>query len=438
MVGSREDLSIDYAAVAEKLLDPRVRQDLAPFGMDDPVEILDCYLAGAPKIRAWTEGLPIQEDDRHIILYETAYSRGRRMKGAVLNELRSPVTPRLADRERLTPDVRGRLARAYEAQGFVIAGRLERAVALWPEGKKIRLFKAEMERTEDYHRAKADLYRDNPAWLLKMGTDLAGRGYAESAQAFLEAVLKRVPGHRKATIVLGNLLVFRGRPDRAEEMLIPLHEAFPGDARVAAVLGLARLTAGKPRSAVPLFRHARDLDASLTERVAFSLGQAHSQIGDLEAAEESLKICLEVAPWQSAAWQLRATIASARNRVDLAEEYLKRAIQVDPYQADAYVRLGVLRHRQGRTQEALASYHQALRIHPDSSEALINQGVIYMAARHYEQALKALRRAHELVPRSRTITLKLALCYEATGNIDEASRLRRHAQTLQETVPGEF
>lgn len=91
MVAQKSPMRIDYKELALRLKEPRIAGDLAPFGMDDIYDVLDCYLAGPKAIDAWTAGLPAQSDDRPIVPYTTEFSAGRRMTAPLLLGVRSSL-----------------------------------------------------------------------------------------------------------------------------------------------------------------------------------------------------------------------------------------------------------------------------------------------------------------------------------------------------------
>jgi spermidine synthase len=148
-------LSIDYHELARRLAEPKIHDDLAPFGMETPEEILDLFLAPADVVRAWTDGLPVQTDDHPIVPYTTAFSSGRRMEPPLLLAVRTPIAPFVAGMDANSPE-RAALDSAYEAQGLVIAGLLDRARAIRPASETIFLFEQRLDSSEQYYRALAE------------------------------------------------------------------------------------------------------------------------------------------------------------------------------------------------------------------------------------------------------------------------------------------
>jgi spermidine synthase len=177
LVGVRgRRLSIDTTLLTRRLVEPRVRRDLLPYGMASPEELLDLFVAGAPTLRQWTDGLPEQTDDHPWVPYTTELSRGRRMTPALLLAVRAKVDPWLRPRDFDGPD-KARRERAYDAQGLVLAGNLDRAAELYPEGEKLRLFLAQARTIVPYYTALAERYGDDPERLFEAGTQLGALGH---------------------------------------------------------------------------------------------------------------------------------------------------------------------------------------------------------------------------------------------------------------------
>ncbi len=70
LIGGNEPLLLAYAPVAERLADPRVREDLAAAGFDDPVRALATFVAGGERLRAFAFPTPDSEPvtDEHPVL----------------------------------------------------------------------------------------------------------------------------------------------------------------------------------------------------------------------------------------------------------------------------------------------------------------------------------------------------------------------------------
>jgi spermidine synthase len=63
LVGSADELSIDYAFLAEKLARPEVQEDLAPLSVTSPVDVLGLFVMGEEGLANWVDGALVNSDN---------------------------------------------------------------------------------------------------------------------------------------------------------------------------------------------------------------------------------------------------------------------------------------------------------------------------------------------------------------------------------------
>jgi len=69
MVGGKKELTIDFSLLAQRLQDEKVKEDLAQFGLDDPIAFLSTFVMGKEAIVEYTLGVPINTDNRPVIRF---------------------------------------------------------------------------------------------------------------------------------------------------------------------------------------------------------------------------------------------------------------------------------------------------------------------------------------------------------------------------------
>jgi spermidine synthase len=441
LVGSKGGpLIIDYARLAARLAEPRVRDDLTPYGLATPEQILGLFLSGPDGVARWTEGLPVQTDDHPLVAYTTGYSRGRRMAPRLLLGVRQPVEPFLRGRGRHIAEVRNRVYAAAEAQGMVLAGRLDRAVALHPEATALPLFVAQQRTTRPYYLALANRYPDDPEKLFEAGTQLGTLGSPDEAQPILERALELQPGDFRIRLNLALLLRGGGQTDRALEILSELHAEYPTSAVVLHNLGVAALSAGEPGVAAAHLQQALAWDP---DRLGARLELARSYLAarDLARAKAQLSTLLDLNPWVADAHFLLGLLSEQRrdhdrsvacfrratelepyepsyqfhlgqayqqqDRLDPAERAFRTAIEIDPKQASARTGLGMILARRGLLDAASDQFVAALEADPTQASAAENLGLVLSRLRRNEEAVGALCLALELDPKSATARREL-------------------------------
>ncbi len=419
MVGARAPLRIDYRELSLRVGEPRIAAELARWGMDDPIELLDCFLAGPSAVRGWVEGAPVQTDDRPFLPYITRLSSGRRMSAPLLNAVRSPVAGLLEKMGREEPEALARLALAREAEGLVLAGLLDRAIEIRPEGKKLAMYRERLAGALEYYEALAELYSGDADELFEIASYLGNLGHPEAARRLYERSLEIEPGDPRTRVNLALTELDLGERRRAEARLRALVEERPEDALASYNLGVVRLRDGDAAGAIPRLRRALELDPDL-HGARLALAESLVEMQRLDRAEGVLRDVLRRAPWTAAAWDMLGLVEARRESWREARRHHTRALRLDPYRAESHYNLGIALQEQGRLQLAARAYLAALRIRPEDAEALNNLGLVYAGAGLYEQAAERHRRALEIDPRYPEAAYNLALAYQALGRVDAA------------------
>jgi spermidine synthase/tetratricopeptide (TPR) repeat protein len=417
LVGTRGGpLVLDQQALGARLRDPMVHRDLEPYGMASVAELLDLYVADAAAVRGWTEGLPIQTDDHPIVPYTTHFSRGRRMLPALLLGVRSPALPLV---RHLTPDVRADLAAAYEAQGLVLAGNLERATELRPDGSKLRLFVAESRRARPYYTAVSRRYRDDPERLFEAGAQLAALGFPEEAERSYEQALILRPRDFRLRLNHALLLLGRGQHERAIQILARLRAERPGSPIVTENLGAALLTAGDPSAARAHLRESLGWDPeSTTTRLL--LAEAEHALGELGRAESDLGRVLADNPWLGEAHDLLGRVAADRGDLVASVRHHREAVRLEAFRFAFQVHLGLALAARRNYPEAAAAFEAALRLEPDAPAVLDKLGQVRAAQGRLDEADELYLEALDLDPGFAQAALDWALSLRSQNEFGRA------------------
>ena len=341
LVGSNAGpLRIDLERLRERL-SGAVAADLEPWGLADPAELLDAFVAGPEAIAEWTAGLPVQTDDHPWVPYTTRYSRGRPMLPSFLLATREPVLSYVDGGDRA---LRDRIAQAHDAQGLVLAGKLERAQARFPNGKKLELFAAQRRTTRGYYLELADRYPNDADKLFEAGTQLGTLGYSDAAEPVLRRALDVAPGDYRVRLNLALLLRGMGRLDEAMALLTELRDEYFESALVHYDLGITQLQAGEPGVAATHFEAALALDP---DRIGAQVALAEARLaqGDLDAADRRAQDVLASNPWVADAYHVRAQVAALRDDCVAAARYRDRAVRIAPHTLRFHLDLEALNQR---------------------------------------------------------------------------------------------
>jgi len=361
----------------------------------------------------------VQTDDHPIVPYTTRFTRGRRMQPSLLLAVRSPVVPFLHGLGPQAAALREALGQSYEAQGLVLAGQLDRALARRPEGGKLRLFAEQSRTVLPYYTALAERYPDDADKQFEAGTQLAQLGFPKAARPVFERALQLRPGDFRLRLNLALLLRDLGEPDRAIEMLAALRAEQPGSAVVLYNLGTAELAAGDAGTAVGHFREALGWDPdSLSARLALS--QAYLEQGQLDRAAHELEELLRRNWWVAEAHDLLGLLAGRRGAHQQSVRHHTQALRQQPHRAQFHYNLGVALQAGQALDRAEVAYQAALELDPQHAEAANNLGLVYAAQGRFEAAADRYLQALDSDPGYAAAAHNLGLALSGQGRPSEA------------------
>src|SRR5688500_12663051 len=176
-----------------------------------------------------------------------------------------------------------------------------------------------------------------------LGIDPAMAG--EQAQE----ILRVVPDHPVAVLVLGVSHLARGDARQAIEILAPLAHAQPGWAIVHCELGLALGRAGRGEEAVAALRRAVALKPDLPQAWR-ALGDHLTAIGDTDAADAAYASHIRFSTRDPQL--LAAATALHDNRIPEAEALLRAQLKRAPTDVAAIRMLAEVAARLGRNEDA--------------------------------------------------------------------------------------
>jgi tetratricopeptide (TPR) repeat protein len=225
-------------------------------------------------------------------------------------------------------------------------------------------------------------------------------GKLERAREEVRRVLQKNPGHHRAWLAYGDVLVDLGqyadariafeRADLADPHRLRIEQAraamlrgdrkeserifrdiLMGDAsHLAALCGLAAVSqeADVPGDAERLLRHAlRQSEHSPLARRG--LGAALLALGRLEEADAVARHAAKIEPENPNTWLTIASIATRLMRQEDALEAYERAARLQPHEARLRTTIGHVQKTLGRRAESEAAYKAALALDPGLAEA---------------------------------------------------------------------
>ena len=136
--------------------------------------------------------------------------------------------------------------------------------------------------------------------------------------------------------------------------------------------GVAQYKKGFYSEALSSFRHAVDLDPSLTKAWE-NLGWAQHRLGNDRDALRIWTTVLKLEPANVQAWNAVGEVQFARGAWDEAATALERSVALEPSQTEVRLRLGEVCERLDRPDAAASQYRIILNMRPGDAGARASQ-----------------------------------------------------------------
>jgi len=208
-----------------------------------------------------------------------------------------------------------------------------------------------------------------------------------------QEILRVVPGHPKALLLLAAARHAQGDPEAARAILEPLAKAQPKVVAIHAELGAVLGRLGETPAAIAALKHATAL-APNHPNAWRELGDQLTIAGETEKAEAAYARHIKASVNNPEL--LAAASALIENKLAVAERILREYLIQNPTDVAAIRMLGETGSRLGRYEDAENLLARALELAPGFSEARANYaGVLYRAnkpAQAVEQAEILLKR----------------------------------------------
>jgi tetratricopeptide (TPR) repeat protein len=278
-------------------------------------------------------------------------------------------------------------------------------------------------------------------------------------------ILRAVPGHPQARLILGAAQRIAGRTRAALDVLEPLAREQPRAAAVHQELGIARAEAGLSVDAIAALRRAVELKpdapdawrylADQLELIGESgaadgararylkaatrdprlLDAAAALVGnDLPVAEARLRAHLRSYPTDVAALRMLAEVAARLRRFVDAQALLERCLELAPSFEAARHNYAVVLNRQGKPAEARTQVEQLLQRQPRNpsyrnlkAAILANLGEYAESIRFYEEVLQEF-------PHQPKIWMSYGHSLKTAGRQDDSIAAYRRSIEMEATL----
>lgn len=282
------------------------------------------------------------------------------------------------------------------------------------------------------------------------------------AAAQAEEILRTLPGHPTAQLVLGAARSACGDAFAALEILEPLAAAQPGSARTHLELGIALGRAGRGDEALAALQRAVALkpdlpsawlalgdhftatddsagaEAAYAQHLRYSsrdpaLLQAGAALAEnrIPQAEALLRAHLRKLPNDVAALRMLAELAARLDRLGDAEHLLARCLELAPGFHAARQHYALVLHRGNKPGQALAELDALLKVAPDNPGYRNLKAVVLCRIGDYDQAIGLYDDIVRRYPRQTKIWLSYGHALKTAGRQQDAIAAYRKCIALE-------
>jgi predicted Zn-dependent protease len=278
-------------------------------------------------------------------------------------------------------------------------------------------------------------------------------------------ILKVVPGHPRARLVLGAAHRLAGRTQAALEVLEALARQHPRSAPVHLELGIARGEAGRAFEAAAALRHALLLKpdspdawrllADQCDAASDGNGadQARAQYiraatqdprlmqaaaalveNQLPLAEARLRAHLQTHPTDIAALRMLAEVAARLRRYPDAQRLLERCLELAPSFDAARHNYAMVLNRQGKAAEALSQVQRLLEREPRNPGYRNLQAAILANLGEYAESIKLYEAVLKEYPRQPKVWMSYGHSLKTAGRQADSIAAYRRSIAMQSTL----
>lgn len=244
-------------------------------------------------------------------------------------------------------------------------------------------------------------------------------GRLDAAEALYRKLLDAMPGHPRASLMLGVIETQRGRPQRGAELIGQALPALAGVPEAHVDFGNALRLAGKREAAAESYRRAIALKPSYA-LAHICLAGVLGELGRFEAAITHCQTAIAIDPGALAPRITLAASLQGAHRLPEAAQAWRGIIALEPERAESYHQLAGQLVSLGLLREALYCQDRAIALQPDNALFHCGRGQMLMRLYDGERAAASFRQALAVSPGLREGWIGLSWALRMLGRFDEA------------------
>jgi spermidine synthase len=369
LLGTPTPLRIDYPALAANLRQDYMAADLAPWCLDNPLELLDCFLMGPKAARAMSAGAQVSTDDLPFYQFSDK-EPGALDILAMLSAHRESVVPYLTGLEGThTTALSDSLQSYWRAEAHLLRRDFPMAAVMNPSSCKYERYRDDYLDEESYFVRMQNYVGNNYGLKLRIGIGLAEHGRMEESLALFTTLIMQNPNDGSLHSTLGNIEFKLENYRNSIRHYRTARELGVKSTDLLINLGLALFSDGLDNEGMQMLQQAADADSTSAD-ACYYLALGYSRLGDSQLELRQYELALSRDPsHMESLLSLGARNLEQRN-FGAAEELFGRALRADPTQARAWRGIGIVMYAQNNIDTAVKSFRTALECDPADGKSL--------------------------------------------------------------------
>jgi len=369
LVGLPRPLGISYPGLVEKLSDENIRADLAPYCLENSLELLDCFLMGEQAARRMTENARVSTDDLPLYQLESVEPARTREILRMLQKHRERLFPYLRDIDgQRSKALRDSLETYFHSQGYLLRRDFVGAARINPSSCKYGKYYQEYEEQVDYLEALAEIDPDNYRIQMRVGMSLVEHQELVKARKVFTRLDSLNPNDPAIYNTLGNIDFALGDYIRSARSYKKALELGREDQDLLINLGLALFGTGRNEEGLKYLLDAVQVDSTSTDALYY-LGLGYNRLRKKDKEADCYLKVLQLDPDYVEALISLGTLYLDQGKLSQAEQLFTRALKLNPARPLAWEGLGKILYAQGNLARARKAFMKVLQLEPGNKTA---------------------------------------------------------------------
>jgi spermidine synthase len=368
LLGTPMPLSIDYPQLAASLSQDYMAADLAPWCLDNPLELLDCFLMGPEAALSMSEGAGVSTDDLPFYQFSDD-APGSQEILAMLSTHRESVVPYLIGLDSThTASLSDSMQSYWRAETHLLRRDFPLAAVMNPASCKYGRYRDDYLDEENYFVRMQDYMGDNYGLKMRIGIGLAEHGRMEEARTLFNSLITQNPGDGSLHSTLGNIEFKLENYRNSIRHYRTARELGVESTDLLINLGLALFSDGLDNEGMQMLQQAADADSTSAD-ACYYLALGYSRQGETQLELRQYELALSRNPSHMETLLNYGTRNLEQRNFAAAEELFSQALRTDPTQARAWRGIGIVMYAQNNIDTAVKSFRTALQCDPSDGKS---------------------------------------------------------------------